>query len=423
MFKQKLTYAVFTAALLSSTSVFAAGFHLTEGTITGMGRAFAGTGVMQDDISAIAYNPAGINFVKKSHVQVGGAMVDIKSRFTGTETRTITGTQAVSEEGKIEAMVPSAYFAQRLSDNAVFGFGIFAPFGLKTSYDDSSPLNVHAIETDLQIIELAPVLSYRLAGLDRKMTVGIGLAIQYSHAKLTSLAPGSAAPFWTTGGEAEMKGDNVAVGMQAGVNYDFTEKTRVGLAYRAAITHELKGKMTDPVNGMRKIAANLNLPAVVTLSGAHEHKDFTFSGSIRYTGWSRFHELLIMVKDTGQPASYTLEKWKDTWSFAGGVDYKINKYVTVRTGLGFEQTPVKDAQHRTARIPDSDRILLSFGASLSPTENLTFDLGATKIFLASSSMDETSTFGGGALTARAQGKYKEIGGLFSLIGLSAQYKF
>ena len=47
-----------------TTGVNAAGYQLNEYSVTGLGRSFAGMGVMGDDYSAIAYNPAGMTLVK-----------------------------------------------------------------------------------------------------------------------------------------------------------------------------------------------------------------------------------------------------------------------------------------------------------------------------------------------------------------------
>ena len=55
----KKLFAV-SALLLSSTLAQAGGYQLQEYSTTNMGRAFAGAGIVGDDYSAIAFNPAGM---------------------------------------------------------------------------------------------------------------------------------------------------------------------------------------------------------------------------------------------------------------------------------------------------------------------------------------------------------------------------
>lgn len=59
-FTLKLAAAATLSAALSSAAV-AGGFMLTEQSVTGLGRAYAGAGIVGDDLSAVWYNPAGMS--------------------------------------------------------------------------------------------------------------------------------------------------------------------------------------------------------------------------------------------------------------------------------------------------------------------------------------------------------------------------
>ena len=52
-------------AALAATVAHGAGFQITESSVTGLGRAFAGSGLVGDDLSAIAYNPAGLTLLDR----------------------------------------------------------------------------------------------------------------------------------------------------------------------------------------------------------------------------------------------------------------------------------------------------------------------------------------------------------------------
>ena len=55
---------------LWSVSAFASGYQLNEYSITNLGRSFAGAGVVGDDYSAIAYNPAGMTLVGENEIPI-----------------------------------------------------------------------------------------------------------------------------------------------------------------------------------------------------------------------------------------------------------------------------------------------------------------------------------------------------------------
>ena len=78
-----------TAGALSAGQVQAAGFALNEVSMTGLGRAFAGAGVVGDDYSALAFNPAGIT-LKGSGAQAGVALIFEHGEVKGTAEKMVS---------------------------------------------------------------------------------------------------------------------------------------------------------------------------------------------------------------------------------------------------------------------------------------------------------------------------------------------
>lgn len=54
---------------------------------------------------------------------------------------------------------------------------------------------------------------------------------------------------------------------------------------------------------------------------------------------------------------------------------------TVRGGFTFDGSPVSDAQHRTPRIPDSNRYWLAAGVSYKLSESTNLDLSYAHLFV------------------------------------------
>ena len=68
----------------------------------------------------------------------------------------------------------------------------------------------------------------------------------------------------------------------------------------------------------------------------------------------------------------TNESWRDTVTVSVGGTYKLTPDLILRAGLGFDQTPVPDPQHRDARLPDASRIetAIGFGYRITPATSV-----------------------------------------------------
>ena len=84
------------------------------------------------------------------------------------------------------------------------------------------------------------------------------------------------------------------------------------------------------------------------------------------TTWTRWSQLeKITVKNsgvqpllTGQFGEITEEQnWHDTWAYAIGTSYQLNKEWVLRTGLTFDQSPTNNVD-RSPRIPTGDRTIV-----------------------------------------------------------------
>jgi len=65
--------------VVASTQALSAGFQISESSVSGLGRAFAGAGVAGDDVSDMFYNPAGMFLAEGRQFQAGVSIIDSKS--------------------------------------------------------------------------------------------------------------------------------------------------------------------------------------------------------------------------------------------------------------------------------------------------------------------------------------------------------
>jgi long-chain fatty acid transport protein len=221
--------------------------------------------------------------------------------------------------------------------------------------------------------------------------VGAGLDAQYIEAMLTN-----AVNLGVAEGFAQVKGNDWSVGYNLGVLYEMNPATRFGLAYRSDVRHKLEGDVTfsggvPAPNGT--ISAQMTLPETVSLSAFHQiNSQWAVMADATWTRWSRFKELRI-VRDSGALVSRTPENWKDTMRYAVGANYQATSNLKLRSGIAYDQSPVSDA-YRTARIPDADRIWLTFGASYKLTQADSLDAGYAHIFVDNSSINSSTASNG-----------------------------
>lgn len=368
------------AALVSTSSVYAAGFMLSEQSVAGLGRAYAGAGIVGDDLSAVWYNPAGMVLLPGTQVQAGGVYVDLDLSYKGDNGETENGS-------KYGVPIPNFFFTRQMNDSMWFGLGLTVPYGLATEYSRTWGQINRGMNAEIKVFDLNPNIAWKVSD---KLSIGAGISLQYADAQYeTGVMRGM--------GYGRLDVDSFAWGANIGVMWSPTETLRFGLSYRSQVNHHADGDLRVGLAGgdnrsyigeFSNASASLSAPQTVLLTGTWEATpQLRLSALIRWADWSSFDTLTVEVdpQSASNPVLGALirepiaveNKWQDTWLFTIGADYTINNAWTVRAGVGYETSPIDDDSYRTALIPDSDRLWLSIGATWHVTENLQGDFGFT----------------------------------------------
>jgi len=417
---------VFAILLAGTVSVHAAGYQLSEFSVTNLGRAFSGVGLVGDDFSALGYNPAGMGFNETSGVQMGLVGLGIYSKVKGSVEYGSTfpfGVDRLSGTDRplVARALPSAFGQYKYNDMMTFGLGVYVPYGLATDYSRNWFGRTHALLSEVQAVNISPAVAVKVG---YGVTLGAALNVQRIDAELTGAVEGGTFYF---GGKSKLKGHDTAVGYSVGVTYEPVEGTRLGMAYRSEVDHKLKGTNTvtgvpllpspplphADINGKTGVNASIVTPQTVTFS-AHQviNEKWSASATVRWTNWGSFEDLTIKRND-GSILTTTKENWRDTWFSALGVDYKFNPEWTFRGGFAID-TAAATTEYRTARIPDSQRYWVTVGASWARA-NWQVDAGYAHLFV----KECTATHG-----AEGASKFKATYNTNAdILGVSVQYKF
>ena len=426
---EKLYYHLFGILLFTiSSSVFSAGFQISEQSGTGLGRAFAGFGVINDDLSNAFYNPAGLTQKEGTQLQVSGYLIHGKSRFSadaGANNTTFGGGALVipnngsNDDGATFGKVPNFYFTMDLTDRLKYGFSFTAPFGLATDYDRDWVGRYQAKESDLLTANFNPSLAYQLCD---SFSIGAGLVAEYADATLSqALSNGPGQP----DGFTEIKGDDWGYGWNVGVMYHPSPTFRAGIGYRSKIGHELDGDDND-ITGVPALGGNFSadasaratLPETIHAGIYKEINKWGLSLGFRWTRWNRLQEIIIQTD--GLPDSTLELNWDNVYSANIGIDYYYSDKWTFRAGYMFDESPTND-RDRTPRIPDEDRNWFAIGASYHPNNHLQLDVGYTHILVDDAEINISTPIANGAGTSNLVGEYEDPN--VNILSLQAVYRF
>ena len=424
---------VLTGAAVAVSTAYAAGFQLTEQSSLGLGRAYAGAGIVGDDLSAVHYNPAGMTLLEGTRFQAGTTWIALNADYNGKD--------GDSENGRLKGqMIPAGYVTHQVNDKIWLGFAMTVPFGMGTEYDRNWSQSQRGTNAKIYTFDMNPSIAWKVNDF---LSIGGGISVQYAKAELGMGLKGNL-PYVGNQylGHGKVEADSWDWGFNLGVMISPTDKLRFGFAYRSSIEHDAEGDFkfsdgqsylngvinTTQLNGfVFDMNTSIETPDTVMLTGTWEATDqLRLSGLIRWANWSNFKELNIensvpasVIAQNALAAQFSkkdvINDWQDTWLFSVGADYKINSAFTVRGGIAYETSPVDDQSTRMAVIPDSDRLWLSLGASWHATNDLQFDVGATYL-MGVGDADLYDEVGGEKV-----GKYDSLDAY--LIGAQMQYRF
>lgn len=364
------------ALLMASSYSFGNGFTLNEQSVSGLGTAYAGRSSSALDASTVYGNPAGMSHIKKEMISGGFVLVVPDVSIDNYSANGALGPVSGSVNNDITdpTPVPFGYYVKPLDDKWSFGFGIYAPFGQGTDYDDDSAVRYLADKTEVTIINLQPTLSYKI---NDQFSVGAGLIASYANATFGSRLP-------VTDGSVEAKGDDWSYGYNLGVLYDITPSTRVGLTYHSKIKYDLDTKTKvrnlfpafGPANEDIDGTLTATTPESVDISLTHALDDrWTVYGGGVWTRWSRWQAITIENTNSPTPLFNSIGQdlhWHNSWGYSLGASYQLSPQWVLRTGVAFDESPAGSTQN--ARLPIADRKIFSIGAGWRASEDLTVDI-------------------------------------------------
>ena len=403
------------AALIICTTILglpnwcvATGFYVPQQTAYGAGRANAGGVAMARDASTVFFNPAGMTQLKGPEMIAALNIVRPSASFTNrgtTFTSLATAGTPVAVAGNSGGQpgsptpVGSLFYARPASSKWWMGIGISAPFGLKVQYPSRWFGRYDSIESRLITVDVAPTIAY---GLTDTLSLGAGLNIQYADLRSTSAIPNTLSPQGftaTTDGRNKITGDDLTAGYNAGLLWNVTPSTRVGVHYRSKMDHDIDGHnkvsgLTGQLgvfSGKFSIETKLKLPDVLSAGFAHElNRRTTIVGEAQWFGWNRFEESRIRFANSAPDLVFP-QDYRNTYTVSAGAEHLWRDNVTLRAGVQYDRTPTVD-EYRNTSVADGNRIWTAVGVSYRPSQQTELTLSFQHVFFDDPNIDVTRTF-------------------------------
>lgn len=431
---------LFALAVLPATSL-AASFQILEQSPAHLGKAFSGTASDVIDASGVFFNPASITELEQPTLTLAGNAIFTSSTFNNTNSNT-NGLNGKTDE---IGYVPNVYYAYPLFEKFSMGFGINAPYGLASDYNDDWHGRYLATFSQLEVVNVSAVGAYQLSD---SWSLGLGLNYQRAEVTLESQFDSTLGinPSPATDSSAKIEGDDDDVVLDLSVFYKPTDRTSFGLIWRQGGEFDLEGNagftlnpLCSPGQGyptgappapttgticaasLNAVAGNakalMQLPDTVTLSGSHQlTENWKIHGDIAWTEWSVLQEVDVINSGNNLVISQLELHYSDTMRYALGATHSSETPWTWRFGIAFDEAPQKNPELVNPRIPDQDRIWFSAGFNYEFSPNTSLDLAYSYIKVDEASINSTSAQTG-----------HHVEGTFdadvNIIGLQANFKF
>jgi long-chain fatty acid transport protein len=397
------------ALIAAAGPALAGGYAVQEQSAQFQGSSFAGAAA-GGGLSSMFWNPAAVN--------QAGAGLTTNSNYTailgdvrlhanpGSTGLGVPGTFADSGVVSKDALVPASYGAYRLSPSMVLGASFNAPFGLVTKPENRGWAGqTFGTTSSIKTYNLNAVLGVNLGN---GVSIAVGPQVEYMQGKLKS-----ATSFSPAAANVAIDADNTGVGFTAGILWEASPATSIGLGFRSSVSHDLKGDLAVTSNEAvtrASASANVKTPEILTLSGRQAlTPQLTALGTFEWTNWTRLQSLdvacdsVALAGPCNPPAGKVLStrfNWKSGYLFSGGLEYAFTNTYKVRGGLAYEISPIQNDADRSVRVPDTDRIWASTGLSFGLTPSTNVDLAYSHVFGLDSKINRTE----GAVTLNADVK-------------------
>ncbi len=226
--------------------------------------------------------------------------------------------------------------------------------------------------------------------------------------------------------EAGLSGTDWAWGWTMGFLYNITKEVSFGASYLSEVRHHLDGiqqviRQSDGVQLRRQGAgASISTPAIVNMGLAYKPGPWTFEVDAHGRNGAVMMNCFITYENGS--VTQSVKNWRNAWAFRLGSQYRLNRYVDLRAGIVWDESPVP-RETLDPMVPSGNRWLYCLGLGLHATDRFTVDLAYSYLQDQERRWDNSSgdvRIGSHKIT-RVSGQFKDTSA--NIFSLTASYRF
>ncbi|MCH9739768.1 MAG: outer membrane protein transport protein [Epsilonproteobacteria bacterium] len=367
---------IITLSILTSSLVLAGAYKVPEQSVNSMalGAAYVAHTTGAD---TAYYNPANMAFLSSDKQMMEGGITLAhlpRNKFSGVQAFSETEFYPANGESEIEnLLLPFLHYVSNPMGDLRWGASLTIPGGLTKRWE-SPYQKLFAEEFTLKVIEINPVLSYKLAD---NFAIGGGARFIYSEGVVYSDGADSGVPV-----KREMQGDTIQYGYNLAMTYKPTDDINMAATYRSNIDLKEEGQANLYLGAAGKqfdADVTVPLPAALNLAISKTWLDkFTLEFNYERTYWSAYKDLdfnynapiqASLVSSFDDPKD---RSWKDTNTFRVGATIEMDN-ITFMMGFAKDETPAPK-KNVSYELPDTDAEVIAMGIRVQATDNLTWGL-------------------------------------------------
>lgn len=346
------------AWMFPADSVWAGGLYINEFTTPSMGVAGAGAEAVANDASTSFHNPAGMTRLEGHQLMLGAGVLGSNNEFEASPSTPFGGGNGGDAGGF--APLLGTFGVYSVTDDLKLGINIFSISGAVLEYDSTWTGRYQAQEIEILTVSINPTVAYRV---NNWLSLGVGLVAMYGSLDLTLAVPPGG------GGQANIDGDDLSLGFNAGALIELSPQTRLGVYYLSEQELNFSGDLqVQPIGLSLASDTELTLAQVVRVGMYHElNSQWALLGTVGWEEWSSVDNLLVST--AAIPTVQVPRNWDDTYHFSVGVHYRPVKDWLLETGFTYDTSPVSD-EDRTADMPIDRQLRYAVGAQHQLTPKL-----------------------------------------------------
>ena len=402
------------SALISGTAM-AGGYQVNLASQRQIGMGHTGTGLLTGT-SSIFFNPGAMSHIGYSGVTIGGSALVSKIAYSAPESGGVT-----ARTDNPLGTPFQVYGVYNINEKFSAGLGVYTPFGSTVEWGNEWNGRFGLNQLKLQAIYVQPTVSYAITD---KLGIGVGLSYVIGSVNLQRSLPVQNQD--GTEGGIELDGNaESAIGFNAGIFFQPTEKFSIGVNYRSRVDLKVEGgdvmfsniPMAARANFPEGANFNAELPMPSTLSvgiGFKPNERLTLAADISHVGWDAYEKLRFDFSQNvaGSAFSEAGRNYENAFIYRIGGEYMATDALALRAGAYLDKTPVQDG-YLTPETPDSDSRGLSAGIGYSVSEN--FSIDASFLYINKKERTDAANLSGGV-----PGTYKSVA---YIPGLGLNFKF